>query len=126
MDVDELERVCCIHGYHIYKEIWEAATGEVLTCEREPLNPKDRYTVAVKKGGTVVGHLPRKISRICSLFLRRGGTIDCIVIGGRKYTEDLPQGGLEVPCYLLLKAKPKEISKVKKLWPNKLMIKTQD
>ena len=41
--------------------------------------------------------------------------IDCIVTGGRKYTEDLPQGGLEVPCYLLLKAKPKEIAKVKKL-----------
>ena len=60
MDVDELERVCCIQGYHIYKEIWEAATGEVLTSEREPLNPKDRYIVAVKNAGTVVRHLPKK------------------------------------------------------------------
>ena len=70
MDIDELERVCCIRGYHIYKEIWEAATGEVLTCEREPLNPKDRYTVAVKKAGTVVGHLP--IKNMFAVFKARG------------------------------------------------------
>ena len=30
-----------------------------------------------------VGHIPRKISWICSLFLARGGAITCICIGGR-------------------------------------------
>ena len=30
------ERKCCIRGYHVYKEEWEAAVGEVLVCEREP------------------------------------------------------------------------------------------
>ena len=42
-------------------------------CERETHNDRDRYVVAVKKTGTVIGHLPRKVSRVCSLFLRRGG-----------------------------------------------------
>jgi len=28
--VEELGRDCCIRGYHIYKEMWEAAAGEVL------------------------------------------------------------------------------------------------
>ena len=30
---------------------------------------KNRYAVAVKKDGTVIGHLLRKVYRVCSLFL---------------------------------------------------------
>ena len=41
----------------------------------EPTNTIDQYAVAVIRSGLVVGHLPKKISRVCSLFLRRGGTI---------------------------------------------------
>ena len=33
-------------------------SGEVLTCEREPDNDLDRYAIAVKKEGTIVGHFP--------------------------------------------------------------------
>ena len=47
--MEETERDCCIRGYHVYKDIWEAAVGESLTCERETNNPRDRYAVAVKK-----------------------------------------------------------------------------
>ena len=53
-----LERSCCIRGYHVYKEVWEASVGETLTYEREPGNAADRYAVAVKKDGSIVGHLP--------------------------------------------------------------------
>ena len=41
-------RNCCIRGYYVYKEVWEAAVGEALVCEREPENASDRYAVAVK------------------------------------------------------------------------------
>ena len=44
--MEELKRVCCIRGYHVYKEIWEAAAGEVLVCEKEPHNALDRYDPA--------------------------------------------------------------------------------
>ena len=44
-----------------------------------------------------VGHIPRKISAICSIFIRRGGSIVCLV---DTYSSDLPQGGLEIPCIL--------------------------
>ena len=64
-----LERCCCVRVYHVYREIWEAAVGEVLICEREPDNASDRYAVAVKTEGTIVGHLPRKMMRVCLLFL---------------------------------------------------------
>ena len=65
----------------MYKEIWEAAVGEELVCAREPHNSHDRYAVAVKREGVLIGHLPRKlhVSRLCSLFLRRGGAIFCVV-----------------------------------------------
>ena len=61
----------------MYQEIWEAAVGEVLECDREPRNCTDRHAVAVLKDSVIIGHMPRTISRICSLFLRRGGTIHC-------------------------------------------------
>ena len=63
-----------------------AAIGEELECDREPGNSCDRYAVAVKRSGVVIGHLPRKVSRVCSLFLRRGGVISCTVTGGRQYS----------------------------------------
>ena len=64
----------CIRGYHVYKKVWAATVGEALVCEREPKNSSDRYAVAVKNEGTIIEHLPRKLSRVCSLFLRRGST----------------------------------------------------
>ena len=99
--------------HHIYQEIWSSSIGEVLLSEREPLNDADRYAVAVIKDGVVVGHVPRKFSRMCSLFLARGGVIYCKVTGERRYSIDLPQGGLEVPCKLLFAGKPKDIKNLK-------------
>jgi len=87
--VEELGRDCCICDYHVYKEMWEAAAGEVLECVRGPHNVQGRYAVTVKKSGTIMGHLPRRLLRVCSFFLRRGGTTSCTVTGGRRYSVDL-------------------------------------
>ena len=62
---------CCIRGYHEYQAVWTAAIGETLFCVREPTNPSDRYAVGVVRSGTIVDHLPRKISRVC-FFEKRG------------------------------------------------------
>lgn len=67
------------------------------------------------RAARVVGHVPRRISSICSVFLRRGGSITCTVTGSRHYSGDLPQGGLELPCTLKFEGREKEITKVKKL-----------
>ena len=116
----EWEVDSCVRGYHVYKSIWAAAHGERIGCIREPLNTNDRYAVALKKGGAVIGHLPQKISQICSLFIRRGGIIECIVTGTRRYSSDLPQGGLEIPCSLLFSVEKKEIKKLKLLYTKKM------
>ena len=82
-----------------------------LHCRREVIEAENRRegvqqprsnAVAVERSGVTVGHVPRRISSICSMFLRRGGRIDCEITGDRRYSEDLPQGGLEIPCKLTL------------------------
>ena len=94
-----------IRGYHIYKSIWlNQIMEEELSCEREIGNAQDTHTVAIRKTidgeVTTVGHVPRHISSICSIFIRRGGVIVCKVQGSRQYSADLPQGGLEIPYTL--------------------------
>ena len=43
-----------------------------VDVQKRPKNTSDRYAVAVKNEGTIIEHLPRKLSWVCSLFLRRG------------------------------------------------------
>ena len=47
------QKALCERGYHIYKEIGEAATGETLVCMAEPANSHNKNTVAVEKEGKV-------------------------------------------------------------------------
>ena len=68
--MEEFERDCCICGYHVYKEIWPAAMGEELKCDREPENWCDPYAVAVKRSWVVIGHLPRKLLRVMFAVLK--------------------------------------------------------
>ena len=63
------------------------------------------------KDNVIVGHLPRKISLVSSVFISRGGTILCFILG-RSYFSDLQQGGFEMPCILLYKDPQKEIDKL--------------
>ena len=73
--IENFEKECFVRGYNVYKKIWEFSIGEELDCRREPSNIVDQYAVAVVKSGIVVGHLPKKLSCIYSLFIRRGGVI---------------------------------------------------
>ena len=100
----------CVHGFHIYQDVWTPVhvVGEVLGCRRETTNTEDRYAVAVYKSEEVVGHVPRKIS--C-----RGGAIcRTVEAGGRRYSNDLVQGGMEIPCKLTFKGPLQELQKVQK------------
>ena len=68
----------------------------------------DIDAIVVLKQECVVGHLPRKF------FIRQGGTIEVTVSGARRYSRDLAQGGLEVPCEIKFKIEhTKELEKLK-------------
>ena len=87
-----------VRGHHIYKDIWTPVIGEELTCRKEFGNIHDLHAVAIIRGGNVVGHVPCTISMPCSVFIRRGGVIRCVITGHRQYSLDLERGGLDVPC----------------------------
>ena len=106
----------CVRGHHVSKHFWTPTIGETFVCKREPENPTDAYAVAVVANSIVVGHVPRKISAACSLFLRQNGsTVHCTITGKRRCSEDLPQGGLEVPCKLMFEGDSVYVAKIKKL-----------
>lgn len=115
----------CVRGYHIYQNVWIPYNGEELECVRQLENVVDRYAVSVVKNlgsgrSAVVGHLPCKISHLCSLFLRRGGEITCKITESRRYSFDLPQGGLEIPCLLIFRSHDEnEVKKLKKCIRNR-------
>ena len=67
------ELLCIYHsnvrGYHVYKDIWFATNRDILICRKEASNIHDPYRVAVVDQCQVtVGHVPREISAVCSLF----------------------------------------------------------
>ena len=94
----------CMKGYHVYQEEWTPVLDEMLSCCREFANVHDPFAVKVVKAGSTVGHLPIKISSTCSLFIMKGGVISCKVTDpARKYSGDLVQGGLEIPCVITLR-----------------------
>ena len=101
MDVFEVESYVC--GLHIYMQEWTPFIGE---RQREEANEQDPYAVAILKRTArcrikVVGHVPRRISAACTLFLQWSGNIKRAITGARRYSSNLP-GRLEVPCTLLL------------------------
>ena len=61
----------------MYKAIWEnLIVGEELKCQCEVGNSHDALAVAVieqiDKHDTIVGHVSRRISASCNVFIRSG------------------------------------------------------
>ena len=102
--MESVEIASCVRGHHVYKATWKPKAGEKLECRREEDKLHYPYAVAMKKGEKIVGHVPRKISAACSLFLKKEDTtITCTVTGITEFSHDLLQGGLEVLCLLLFR-----------------------
>ena len=97
--------------------MWKAAIAEELIHRKETGDHNDLCAVSVVRDTdtTTIGRVPRKISAVCSLFLRTRGTIQCQVMEARRFSADLPQEGLEIPCVLTLMGEPKDIMKVRQL-----------
>ena len=102
-----------IYGPHA----WERS---LLAKKNQAISMIFTDAVAVRQPGdyhTTVGHVPRSISAVCYFFLKRG-SITCEVLGPRQHSNDLPQGGLEVPCRLTFIGTGDDTSKVEKLLVN--------
>ena len=75
--------LCGIRGFHVYKEVWKPILGERLNLSHERKNLHDRYAIAAYKrlpgrlADSIIGHLPREISRPTRFFLLRGARRGC-------------------------------------------------
>ena len=85
--------LCGIRGYH-----------EILRAQLELHNPHDSYAIAVMKklpgmlAESVVGHLPREISRLTYFIILHGGRASCKIKSVQYRRSPLIQGGLEIPA----------------------------
>jgi len=64
-----------IWGYHEYQRVWDDSVDDKeLVCKRKIGKSHDTYGVAVRKvideEEKTVGHISRRISAICLLFIR--------------------------------------------------------
>ncbi len=77
---------CSVRGHHVYKRIWTPRVGESLGTFCEEDNEHDKYAVAVHRdsSATIVGHIPREITRTCHFFLKSKGEITGEVSGKRR------------------------------------------
>ena len=103
-----------VKGYHVYQGIWVLRIGEALSTEREPGNPKDKYTAYVKKNEWIIGHLPLgktgNFAKTIFYFLRVDKYSICEVeITGKPV--NLGDGEImQVPCKLKLTGRSKFIN----------------
>lgn len=99
---------CGIRGYHEYKTRWVPVLHEVLPVKHESRNCHDRYAMAVMKRlpgtlvASVVGHLPREISRLTHFIIVHGAKVSCKVMDVHHRRSPLVQGGLEIPCKVIV------------------------
>lgn len=88
---------CGVRGYDEYRTIWNPRLNEVLTAHH---NPHDCFAVTVTKrspADTVVGHLPREISRFTYSLIVHDARLSCRVVGVHHRRSPLIQGSLEIP-----------------------------
>ena len=86
-----------VKGYHYYDSIWFPEKEEQLDCSHDFGNVFDVFAIKTCKfDGTVVGHLPREISRASKSLLDRGAQISATLTSADYRRSPLVQGGLEM------------------------------
>ena len=99
----------------MYQNDWMPVLGEVLHCSCEMSNVHDPFAIKVTKDGSIVGYLPKKMLNLFSVY-RKGRIIYCDVTDlHRRYSWDLVQGGLKIPCVITLQSTTDLIDKASKL-----------
>ena len=80
LTIKELDIAHCIRCHHVYRNMGDSCLQTTAWDVKGKfvISAHDRYAVAVKltRVINIVGHLLWKVSRVCLLFLHRGGTVE--------------------------------------------------
>ena len=91
-----------VRGFHHYRNTWFPEESEVLYFCHVFKNSM----FAIKKcksNGQIVGHLPRKISRVIKFLLDRGAVVQATLSTTHYRRSPLVQVGLEIACKVSVK-----------------------
>ena len=93
-----------VRGFHVYKAIWQPEEGEKLMCEHEENNEYDLFAIKVRRplDRKIVGHFPIEILRTTRFIIARGAIVEAQLTTAHYRRSPLVQGGLEIPCSLIL------------------------
>ena len=70
---------------------------------------EDQYAMAIKNNAQTVGHVPKFLSKLVHFFQKHEGELLVEVIGERRFSFDLPQGGMEIPAKFTFKTENIEL-----------------
>ena len=107
----------CVRGFHVYQTVWSPIIGEEkLERRHEGKNEEDEFAIGVYRNdfqkGTLVGYMPRNISKFVYNFLKvPNSKLSCKVKGKR-----LNRGagyGLEIPVIYKINGHEKGIKWIK-------------
>ena len=74
-----------VRGFHEYMDIWDPKVGdEDIHLEPEENNEHDDFGVAILFEGRTVGHVPRNLSQIMTLFMRIPGCSILYKVTGKR------------------------------------------
>ena len=108
-DVPLFSLACAARGFHEYRKIWAPTINQKLIVKPQTRNLFDPYAIGLftKIRGKIeplslVGQLPREISRFSKFYLEYGGNMKASVRNVKFRRSPLPQGGLEIPITLTI------------------------
>ena len=70
---------------------------------------EDKCAIAIISNNQTVGHVSKFLSKLTFFLLKHGATLTVKVMGERRYSFDLPQGGMEIPAEFIYKLEKKEL-----------------
>ena len=97
--IKTFEYTSAVRGYHYFKTTWQPKENEVLLCLFGNGNSYDMFAIKTcDQRGIMVGHLPRKVSRITKFIIDRCATVSVMLTRTHYRRSPLVKGGLEIPC----------------------------
>ena len=73
-----------------------SVVGETLNCEYAVKNPQDLYVAGLREYGITVDHVYTTHTSACYFLIKHGGVIEPTLTAPQQYTQELPQGGLDL------------------------------
>ena len=98
-----------LRGFHVYSNIWKPKLNEKINITHERGNMYDPNAMAGKTmlpgtlEASIVGHIPKEISRYTRYIVEDGASVDAFVLATHHRPSPLIQGGLEIQIKLVVK-----------------------